>query len=227
MTRKGKILPEEKVKTVELYLQRKVSFTSSYKNIGISKAVFKDWIMRYEAEGPTGFLPKNHPIQYTNETKHNAIFDYLSGKGTMKEVCIRYGVRDKSVLRRWIRVYNNHGEFQMITGGNYMMIEGRNTTLSERVEIVEDCIQSGKNYDETAVKYKVSYQQVYGWVKRYLDMGEAGLEDRRGRRLGTLPSRTPEEALRNRVAQLERKNLDLEMENALLKKVKELEGRRR
>lgn len=58
-------------------------------------------------------------------------------------------------------------------------------------------------------------------------MGESGLEDRRGHRAGTLPSRTPEEELRDRIAQLERENYDLEMENALLKKVKELERRRR
>jgi hypothetical protein len=58
-------------------------------------------------------------------------------------------------------------------------------------------------------------------------MGEAGLEDRRGHRAGTLPSRTPEEELRDRIAQLEREKYYLEMENALLKKVKELERRRR
>ena len=79
----------------------------------------------------------------------------------------------------------------------------------------------------TALQYEVSYQQVDTWTKKYREMGEAGLEDRHGRRAGTLPSRTPEEKLRDRMAQLERKNLDLEMENALLKKVKELERRRR
>ena len=227
MIAKKKISPEEKVKTVELYFQKKVSFTSSYKTAGITKAVFKDWIMRYESEGPTGFLPQKHSKKYMKETKQSAVLDYLSGNGTMKEICIKHKIRDKSSLRSWIRMYNNHGEFREITGGYHMMKNARNTTLSERVEIAKDCIQNDKNYEETATKYQVSYQQVYSWVKRYLDMGEAGLEDRRGRRLGTLPSRTPEEELRDRVALLERKNLDLELENALLKKVKELERRRR
>ena len=35
-------------------------------------------------------------------------------------------------------------------------------------------------------------------------MGSAGLEDRRGRRIGSKPSRTPEEELRDRIAELER-----------------------
>lgn len=58
---------------------------------------------------------------------------------------------------------------------------------------------------------------------RYESMGPAGLEDRRGRRIGTLPARTPEEKQRHRIAELERKNRDLQMENDLLKKIRELE----
>ena len=62
-------------------------------------------------------------------------------------------------------------------------------------------------------------------MERYEKMGSAGLEDRRGRRIGSKPSRTPEEELRDRIAELERKNKDLQMENDLLKKVRELERR--
>ena len=107
------------------------------------------------------------------------------------------------------------------------MTKGRYTTAEERIEIVKVCIVNGNDYGGTALKYQVSYQQVYTWAKKYREMRESGLEDRRGHRAGTLPSRTPEEELRDKVAQLERKNFDLEMENALLKKVKELERRRR
>ena len=53
-------------------------------------------------------------------------------------------------------------------------------------------------------------------VSRYEKMGNAGLEDRRGRRIGSHPSRTSEEELRDRIAELERKNSDLQMENDLL-----------
>ena len=71
-------------------------------------------------------------------------------------------------------------------------------------------------------------RDVYDFMmKRYEEMGSAGLEDRRGRRAGTLPSRTPEEEMRDRIAELERRNRDLQMENDLLKKVRELEMRDR
>ena len=38
----------------------------------------------------------------------------------------------------------------------------------------------GKNYKDTAVRYDVSYSQVYDWVRKYAANGETGLIDRRG-----------------------------------------------
>lgn len=107
------------------------------------------------------------------------------------------------------------------------MKKARQTTPEERIEIVKDCLENDKNYGAIAIKYKCSYQQVRYWVEKYEKMGQAGLEDRRGKRIGSLPSRTPEEELRDKIAELERKNYDLQMENDLLKKVRELERRDR
>ena len=103
------------------------------------------------------------------------------------------------------------------------MRKARSTTPEERLAIVQDCLANDKNYGAMALKYQCSYQQVRNWVKRYEEMGSAGLEDRRGHRVGTMPSRTLEEEMRDRIAELERRNRDLQMENDLLKKVRELE----
>ncbi len=52
--------------------------------------------------------------------------------------------------------------------------------IEEKVRIVRQCL--GKNYGELALKYQGSYQQVRTCTLRFEEMGEAGLEDRRGRR---------------------------------------------
>jgi len=98
------------------------------------------------------------------------------------------------------------------------MTKRRKTTQDERKEIVQYCLKHKMNYGETAKRYQVSYSQVYQWVKKYKEMGEAGLEDRRGHRIGSLPSRTEEEKLRDKVAGLERQVYWLQMENDFLKK---------
>lgn len=226
MSQQRKIPVEEMIRIVELYLSGKLGFTSAYQEAGVSDEAFRKWLFRYKTDGPSGLLPKEHYKRYTKETKLSTVLDYLAGKGSKWEICERYGVRDKRQLEHWLKAYNSHKDFRTQTGGN-RMTKGRNTTGQERLQIVKECLSTGNDYNRTALKYQVSYQQVYTWTKKYLEMGESGLEDRRGHRAGTLPSRTPEEELKDRIAQLERENYDLEMENALLKKVKELERRRR
>lgn len=226
MPQKAKASVEEKLRIVESYYTGKVGFTSACREAGIGKATFRRWLSRYKTEGPSGFLPKEHNRKYTKEIKMSAVLDYLAGQGPMQEICEKYGIKNERQLGNWLQVYNRHEDFRIQTGGS-QMTKGRETTPEERIRIIKECISHGNDYGGTALKYQVSYQQVYTWTKKYREMGEAGLEDRRGHRAGTLPSRTPDEELRDRIAQLERKNYDLEMENALLKKVKELERRRR
>ena len=62
------------------------------------------------------------------------------------------------------------------------MRKARSTRQEERVQIVKACLKSGKNYGEMALKYNVSYQQVRSWTQKFEELGEAGLEDRRGKR---------------------------------------------
>lgn len=99
----------------------------------------------------------------------------------------------------------------------------RKYTLEERVQAVREHLEEGKSFSELSETYGVTVQVVRNWVKRYQEMGVAGLEDRRGKRLASQTPRTPEEALRIEKARLERENYLLKMELDLLKKVKELE----
>ncbi len=95
------------------------------------------------------------------------------------------------------------------------MKQGRETTREERIQIVRDCIASGKNYGEIALKYQVSYQQVRTWTLRFEKMGEAGLEDRRGRRKKDQVPRTELEQAPIEIEQLKHKLYLAEMERDL------------
>ena len=105
------------------------------------------------------------------------------------------------------------------------MRQGRDTTQGERIQIVKDCLASGKNYSEMALKYKVSYQQVRTWTLRFEAMGEAGLEDRRGKRKKDQAPRTELEKAHIEIEQLKHKLYLAEMERDLLKKLDEIERR--
>lgn len=218
MSRKSRIDPVTKVKVVEKILLGELSISAAAKEIGVHGSTTTAWIHLYQSDGPSSLLDQTANKCYPKETKLAAVLDYLSGEGSQSAIAKKYKLRSTKQLRNWIKKYNFHGDLTTRgSGGGSYMRKARKTTYEERLSIVEDCLEHDHNYGAMALKYKCSYQQVRSWVKRYEEMGPSSLEDRRGKRLGTMPARTPEEELRNRIAELERKNKDLQMENDLLK----------
>ena len=225
MSKSRKISKEEKLAIVKRCLSGEFGVREAGRQIGVNQQSVREWINRYEAEGEEGLTPAQGWRKYPKELKEAAVKDYLSGKGSLEEICKKHKIRSTHPLQNWIKVYNGHKEFRNLTGGS-RMTKARKTTLEERVAIARECIASGRNYGELAVKYNVSYQQVYTWTNKYAEQGEAGLEDRRGQRTARQQPRTPEEEMKIRIAQLEHENYMLKMERDLLKKLDEIERRR-
>ena len=132
---------------------------------------------------------------YSAELKYQAVSDYLSGKGLLREICRKYKIRSTRQLRNWIKMYNGHKELKCYTGGS-RMTKGRKTTYEERIAFVKECIKNGYNYTEISEKYKVGYQQIYTWVQKYKKDGEDALKDRRGRHKKDYKPQTEEERSR-------------------------------
>ena len=102
------------------------------------------------------------------------------------------------------------------------MAKGHKTTLEDRIEIASYCIANNKDYGKVIERYGVSYQQIYGWVRKYEENGIDGLVDRRGKRKDE-ESMSEVERLRAQLKLKEAENLRLQMENELLKKLEALE----
>ena len=181
---------------------------------GVSHNTMGQWVRNYEIDGVDAFLPHKNRV-YSPELKKSAVEDYLSGAGGESDICRKYHIRSHTQFREWIKVYNAHGDFNSVkySGGGIYMQQGRETTQEERIQIVKDCIASGKNYGEMALKYQVSYQQVRNWTLRFEQMGEAGLEDRRGRRKKDQAPRTELEKAQIEIEQLKHKLYLAELEN--------------
>lgn len=98
----------------------------------------------------------------------------------------------------------------------------RKTTIEERKEIVEYCINHERNYKDTASLYDVSYSQVYSWVKKYDANGNNALIDKRGHHKADHEVEELER-LRRENLRLKRQLEEKDMLTELLKKVKEFE----
>lgn len=227
MYRQGKVAYEEKLRLVQKCISGELGVCEAGRIAGVEHSEVRRWIKLYESEGAEGLQAQTKRRNYSPELKQKAVLAYVSGQGSLLEICKEYRIRSTQQLESWIKVYNTHGYFNSVkqSGGGSYMKKGRITTQEERLQIARECLESGKNYGEMALKYNVSYQQVRMWTLRYEELGAAGLEDRRGKRKKDQVPRTELEAAQIEIERLKYKLYMAEMERDLLKKVKELERR--
>lgn len=220
-----KILANDKIYYVQQYLNGNMSQRSIADATGVALSSVQQWIRNYESMGTDAFRSNGYK-HYSKTLKESAVKDYLAGLGSQDDICKKYQILSKSKLQKWIKMYNNHEELKSSgTGGKRIMDRGRTTTFDERVSIVEDCIANDHNYAVVAKKHKVSYQQVYTWVKKYKKNGIEALKDHRGR-TKPVEEMSELEKLRYENRMLKAEKLQQQMEIDFLKKVEEIERRR-
>lgn len=228
MGRKSTTSYETKVSAIEAYENNVGSISMIAKLFNVKETSLKRWIANYQSQGIEGLITKHKHTQRTKEFKILAVEEYLSGNFSLKDICIKYKISSDSVLRRWIKVYNDgHKELKSTgSGGRRPMTKARKTTFEERVEIVQFCIANGKNYGLAMDKFNISYQQIYLWVRKYEEKGVDGLVDRRGKAKAE-NELTELDRLKAENKMLAAKNQELQMEIDVIKKLKEVERRYR
>ena len=159
---------------------------------------------------------------YTETLKNEVVESYRNGAGSYYDLALKYGIRNPSLIARWVLGYNNIKTTHSESGGIDIM--GRKTTLDERVKIVEYLIQNEFDYQGTSLKFEVSYQQVYTWYKKYQVFGVDGLNDKRGRK--KQPDELSElEKLRRENERLKKELYLSEAAKEVFKKKQELEAK--
>ena len=227
MGRKPKLSVETKVSVCKQYLDGKKGAIELSYEYDIDASTIYSWVNKYQSIGTSAFNLKLHNTSYTKKFKQQVVEAYLNGEGSMEHVANRYDIPSHKTLYQWIKKDNNLEELKDYDPKPevYMKDRIRKTTLEERIEIVNYCLEHDKDYKGTAELFDVSYMQVYQWVRKYLASGEDGLADRRGQHK-TEEQLTETEKLQRKVKILERQLREKEMENELLKKVQEIERRR-
>ena len=227
MPHRTKLGVEDKAEIARRYLGGEISMSEAAREAQVDEMSVEAWVRLYRSEGVAGLAPAEKNRVYSPQLKAKAVKDYLSGAGSLRQICENYHIRSKRQLQDWLKVYNSHGDLNSVkhSGGGSYKKQGRSTTQEERIQIARECIASGKNYGELALKYNVSYQQVRTWTLRFERLGEAGLEDRRGRRRKDQQPRSELEKAQIEIEQLKHKLYLSQMENALLKKLEEIERR--
>ena len=221
MSRRERFTPYEKEQACLDYINGNRSSAEICNCLHISTRTIQDWAAIYKKHGILGLSKKTKNRSYSKEFKMELVKKYINGEASSVDLAHQYDI-SSGLLRNWIRMYNANRELKDYNPKQevYMAKARRKTTIDERKEIVNYCIEHNRNYKETAALYNVSYSQVYSWMKKYDSDGEDGLIDKRGHH--KLDDEVDElERLRRENVRLKRQLEEKDMTVELLKKVKE------
>ena len=226
----SKYSAELKIAACEDFLSGEYSLKEVCEKYGIHfnekecSSKLRQWAVLYQKNGSAAFVRPKGNRSYTASFKEKVVLDYLSGEGSLLDIAAKYNISDKGTIYQWVLMYNANRKLKDYCPNRevYMAEARRKTTIEERKEIVEYCIEHNCNYKETAVRYDVSYSQVYSWVKKYDEKGDDGLLDKRGHHKSD-DELSELELLRRENARLKKKLEEQEKIALLLKKVQEFE----
>lgn len=220
---KSKHSPEFRAMVAQEYIDGVGSAYYLADKYQVGRATIQKWVALFRAHGIDAFVTQAGNKSYTKEFKLSCVEAVVSGKGSSVDIASQNNVYP-AILESWIKLYNANRELRDYCPKRevYMAEARRKTSIEERKEIVEYCIEHNRNYKETASIYDVSYSQVYSWVKKYDAYGEDALTDKRGRHKAD--DEVDElERLRRENIRLKRQLEEKDMLAELLKKVQEFE----
>jgi len=226
MSRKSKFTKEVKIEVVRSYVIGEKSVATLANEMSVNKKTVHIWISKYRMYGDSAFEPRPSNAAYTKEFKEEVVTAYLNGEGSYVELALRYTIPAHSVIIGWVKEYNNpEGLKEYCPQGDVYRMKSRETTQEEKIEIVNYCLEHDKDYKLTAKVFTVPYANVYSWVQKYIKEGNEGLGERRGQH--KTDNEVDEITLLKRQLERAKRERDIaQMENRLLKKVEEIEGRR-
>lgn len=157
-------------------------------------------------------------MKYTEQFKHAVVHDYLSGHDGFRTVAQRHGMRNRSLVERWVAAYRLHGDAGL----------GKKRSRYEpdfKLLVLRHMWDNRLSITQTAAKFDIRRHSTLGaWERAYRDGGVAALTPPPTRRLKkmTIPTTKPEATAGDDKRSREELMAELEylrMENAYLKKL--------
>ena len=160
-----------------------LGITRTSRKYSISDHTIRTWNLIYKYQGIQGLEPTHSNNTYSREYKASLVEEYQKSDEKLEEFAIRHGLRGRTQLSQWIMGYNESILEDHRSGKRDSGMKGRKTTFDERLEIIEQLIRHDVDYNWAAEHYNVSYNQVYGWYRKYTESGNnpESLRDRRGK----------------------------------------------
>lgn len=167
--------------------------------------------------------------KYSTQFKLQVVQEYQRGGISQRNLCKKYGIPSRAIVKGWIDLVNQHGF-------NSLKVKNKKSVYSTefKLHVVNYYRTHELGSSKVAAYFNLDKSQVYSWYRRYQKEGIVGLRPKpKGRPRKTMNKRkrnhdkvsltpTKEEQYQQEIADLKAKLAYAKMENDILKKLRAL-----
>ncbi|WP_394233512.1 helix-turn-helix domain-containing protein [Niallia oryzisoli] len=150
--------------------------------------------------------------KYSDDLKLTVVREYQEGKLGIRPLAKKHGIRSKSVVERWIKVYERFGAEGLTS-------KKKTYSVQFRLDVLSFMKRTGFSETETALHFGITEPTIIGkWKKAILEGKDEGLNIHKGRPPMSKNKKKDKEMTYEQ--KLERENELLRLEVEYLKKLR-------
>jgi len=152
--------------------------------------------------------------KYSDDLKLTVVREYQEGKLGIRPLAKKHGIKSKSVVGRWIKVYERFG-----SEGLKRKRKNKSYSVHFKLDVLSFMKRTGSSETETALHFGITEPTIIGrWKKVILEGKDEGLNKHKGRPPMSNNKKTDKEMTYKQ--KLERENELLRLEVEYLKKLR-------
>lgn len=156
-------------------------------------------------------------VKYSEGFKLKIVKEYKDGHLGYHLLAKKYGIKNRSQIRRWVLLYNKFGAAALLRKRNNEVYP-----VQFKLDVLDFIKRTGASSIEAALSYGImNPPMITKWKKAYEKGGVEALERPRGRpSMSDKPSKKQNKKMMSREEELERENELLRLEVEYLKKLR-------
>lgn len=116
------------------------------------------------------------PINYSEDEKIKAVFDYLNHTSSFREIAAKHGIKSEWTLNTWVRNYQHHGMKSFKKRENPGYLDGE-----YKLEVLEWCKRTENSFVAAARHFNISNSVIHKWNQKLELFGPQALFQTRRR----------------------------------------------
>lgn len=115
--------------------------------------------------------------KYSKKLKLRVVKEYQNGEISVNSLTIKYDIKNKSEIYKWIRNYENFGEQSLERS-----VRNKSYSTKFKMDVLNYKVTTNSSLNDTAIRFGIEHpSMISSWMRKFNEEGLNGLNKTKGR----------------------------------------------